>query len=169
MKIFLISNLNLPWCSLSPLPHTLGLVTWEKQNPHLHKLPTGNYLVLLPFQKGSSSPPTSLSPPLPPRTHTKTFLSANREILCVLLVTSLENDLEIKYCELTSGWLKFKKNEKKKKSNLSYLSKTAMESNWNHKCYLQHSQGWEVQYHCEVWLIFRSHFWQYKSHKERKF
>ena len=30
-KFFLISNLNLPWCNLRPLPLILSLVTWEKR------------------------------------------------------------------------------------------------------------------------------------------
>ena len=30
-KFFLISNLNLPWCNIRPLPLILSLVTWEKR------------------------------------------------------------------------------------------------------------------------------------------
>ena len=31
-NFFLISNLNLPWCNMRPLPFILLLVTWEKRS-----------------------------------------------------------------------------------------------------------------------------------------
>jgi len=38
-KFFLISNLNLPWCSLRPLPLVLSLVTCEKRPTPASLLP----------------------------------------------------------------------------------------------------------------------------------
>ena len=53
---FLISNLNLPWCNLRPLPLFLLLVTWEKRpTPHL---------TTTSFQGAVESDKVSPQPPL---------------------------------------------------------------------------------------------------------
>ncbi|KAK4810582.1 hypothetical protein QYF61_007319 [Mycteria americana] len=64
-KFFLMSNLNLPWCNLRPLPLVLSLVTWEKR-------PT----------------PTSLQPPFRSLLNNPRALSRSPSALCSRPFTS---------------------------------------------------------------------------------